>query len=155
MHNERFESGAHPVMSEPTPTGNGLRMVIPMLVCGDGASEIAFCKAAFGAAELTRRTEPDGTVVHATLSIGSALVMIHGEVPALASRAPQPDGSSPVVIYVYVEEADRTIERAVNAGARVLIPARNQVWGDRVGRIIDPSGHVWNVASRAGGRSGP
>ncbi len=123
-------------------------MVIPMLVCRDGASEIEFCKSAFGALELSRREGSDGTVVHATLAIGGAMVMIHGEFPALGSRAPQPDGSSPVVIYLYVQEVDSVIERAVRTGARVLIQAADQAWGDRVGRIIDPSGHVWNVATR-------
>jgi len=125
-----------------------VRVVIPMLVCLDAASEIDFCKTAFGAVELSRRSGPDGTVVHATLAIGEAMIMVHGEFPALASRAPESDGSSPVVIYLYVEDADAVIARAVAAGARVLIPAANQFWGDRVGRIIDPSGHVWNVASR-------
>ncbi len=126
-----------------------IRVVIPMLVCLDAASEIDFCKTAFGAVERSRRSAPDGTVVHATLTIGEAMVMVHGEFPALASRAPQPDGSSPVVVYIYVEDADTVIEQAVAAGARVLIPAANQFRGDRVGRIIDPSGHVWNVAMRA------
>jgi len=123
-------------------------MLIPMLVCRDGASEIDFCKTTFDAVELSRRLSPDGTVVHATLTIGEAMVMIHGEFPTLGSRAPQSDGSSSVVIYIYVENVDSMIERAVLAGARVLIPASNQAWGDRVGRIIDPSGQVWNVASR-------
>jgi len=126
-----------------------VRVVIPMLVCLDAASEIEFCKTAFGAVERSRRSAPDGTVVHATLTIGAAMVMVHGEFPALASRAPQSDGSSSVVIYLYVEDADTVIERALSAGARVLIPVANQFWGDRVGRIIDPSGHVWNVATRA------
>ncbi len=133
-------------MSETTP--DNVAMLIPMLVCRDGAFEIDFCKTAFGAAELSRRLAPDGSVVHATLSIGQAMIMIHGEFPSLASRAPEPDGSSPVVIYVYVDDADAVIERAVAAGAKVLIPAANQFWGDRVGRVIDPSGHVWNVAAR-------
>ena len=132
------------------PGRTHVRAVIAMLVCRDGASEIEFCNAAFDAVELSRRSSPDGTVVHATLTIGEAVVMVHGEVPALLSRAPEPDGSSPVVIYLYVENADATIARAVASGARILIPAANQFWGDRVGRIIDPSGHVWNVASRGG-----
>jgi PhnB protein len=119
-----------------------------MLVCLDGASEISFCKAAFNAVELSRRSAADGTVLHATLKIDEAMVMVHGEFSALASHAPLADGNSPVVIYVYVENVDTTIDRAVVAGARVLIPVANQFWGDRVGRIIDPSGHVWNVASR-------
>lgn len=127
------------------------RVVIPMLVCRDGASEIDFCKTAFGAKELSRRLAADGTVLHATLAIGGAMIMIHGEFPSLPSRAPEPDGSSPVVIYLYVDDADAVIERAVAQGARILIPAADQFWGDRVGRIIDPSGHVWNVTAHIEG----
>jgi PhnB protein len=125
-----------------------------MLVCRDGASEIEFCKAAFGAVERSCRRASDGTVVHATLSIGEALIMIHGEFPSLVSRAPEPDGSSSVVIYVYVDDSDTAIERAVLAGARILIPATDQFWGDRVGRIIDPSGHVWNTHIEGSSREG-
>jgi len=119
-----------------------------MLVCRNGAAEIEFCKAAFGAVELSRRSAPDGTVVHATLAVGQAMVMVHGEVPSLASRAPQSDGASSVVIYVYLADVDAVVERAVAAGARVLTPVADQFWGDRMGRIIDPAGHVWNVATR-------
>jgi PhnB protein len=119
-----------------------------MLVCHDVASEINFCKVAFGAVELARRSTVNGSIVHATLRIGQALIMVHDDAPSLLSCAPQPDGSSPVVIYVYVKAVDAIIERATYAGAKVLIPATNQYWGDRVGRIIDPAGHVWNVASK-------
>ncbi len=135
-------------MSNAKPVADGVRAVIPMLVCRDGAAEIDFCKTAFGAVEQSRRLAPDGAVVHATLTIGEAMIMVHGEFPNLASRAPQPDGSSSVVIYIYVEDADTVIDRAIAAGARVQLPATNAFWGDRVGRIIDPSGHVWNVAAR-------
>ncbi len=128
-----------------------VRALIPMLVCRDAAAEIEFCKSAFGAIELSRRTGQDNSVLHATLRIAEALIMIHGEFHTLASQAPQPDGSSPVVIYNYVEDVDATIGRAVAAGARTLMPAADQFWGDRVGRIVDPAGHVWNVATRAAG----
>jgi uncharacterized glyoxalase superfamily protein PhnB len=84
-----------------------VRGVIPMLVCGDAAAEIAFCQAAFGAVERSRRAGPDDVVVHATLAIGDALVMIHGEVATLASRAPVPDGSASVVIYLYRPTSSR------------------------------------------------
>jgi PhnB protein len=82
------------------------------------------------------------------MTIGPAMVMIEREWPTLASRAPQPDGSSPVVIYVYVEDVDTAMERAVAAGARILLPVKDQFWGDRTGRMIDPSGHVWTIATR-------
>lgn len=122
--------------------------VIPMLVCRDAAAEIDFCRRAFGAVELSRRAARDGSVVHATLQIGTAMIMVHDEQPHLASRAPGPDGSSPVVVYLYCEAVDPVIEQATAAGARVLLPAEDQFWGDRVARIVDPAGHVWNVAAR-------
>ena len=121
---------------------------MPMLVCRDAAAEIDFCKTTFGALELNRRPGPDGAVAHALVTIGLAMVMIEGEWLTLASRAPQPDGSSPVVIYVYVEDVDKVVERAVAAGAKILIPVKDQFWGDRTARIADPSGHVWTIASR-------
>jgi PhnB protein len=121
---------------------------MPMLVCRDVAAEIDFCKATFGAVESLRRPGPDGTVAHALVTIGSAMVMIEGEWPTLTSRSPRPDGSSPVVLYVYVGDVDTVMERAVAAGARVLIPVKNQFWGDRTGRMVDPAGHVWTISTR-------
>ena len=135
-------------MSNVKPIPDGSSVMIPMLVCRDVAAEIDFCKTTFGAVELGRRPGPDGKVVHALLTIGGAMVIIEGEWPTLASRPPQPDGSSPVVIFVYVADVDAAIERAVAAGAKVLLPVKDQFWGDRTGRIIDPSGHVWTVSTR-------
>jgi PhnB protein len=119
-----------------------------MLICRDAAAEIDFCKRAFDAVEISRRTAKDGTVVHATLWLQQSLLMVHAVSPHLASKAPEVDGTCPVVNYLYGDEVDAVIEQAVKAGARVLLPAADQFWGDRVGRIVDPSGHVWNIAAR-------
>jgi PhnB protein len=151
--NARLTSLQPEPVADRSRSAKGMRvvnntLVIPMLVCRDAKSEIEFCKTAFGAEELSRRLGPDGTVVHATLAIDGALIMVHGEYPNLASRAPLSDGSSPVVIYIYVADVDAAIARAVAAGASVLLPVTDQFWGDRTGRIIDSSGHVWNVATR-------
>ena len=135
-------------MSQAKPIPDGVPLAMPMLVCRDAAAEIDFCKATFGAVERVRRPGPDGTVAHATLTIGGAMIMIEAEWPTLASRAPKPDGSSPVVIYVYVEDVDTVMQRAVAAGAKVLLPVKSQFWGDRTGRIVDPSGHVWTISTR-------
>jgi PhnB protein len=126
----------------------GLSAIIPRLVCRNPAAEIDFCVSTFGAAELGRRPGPDGAVAHALLTIGPAMLMIEAEWPALTSRAPRPDGSSPGVMYVDVKDVDRTIERALAAGAQILIPATNQFWGDRTAWIMDPAGHVWTIATR-------
>ena len=134
--------------SKVKPIPEGASGVIPMLVCRDAGAEIEFCKTAFGAVERVRRPGPDGLVAHAMITVGDAMIMIAAEWPTLASRAPQADGSSPVVIYVYVDNVDQVAERAVASGAKILIPIQNQFWGDRTGRIMDPSGHVWTISTR-------
>ena len=122
--------------------------MMAMLVCRDAAAEVEFCKATFRAEELNRRPGPDGQLAHALLFISGAHVMIEAEWPSLASRAPSLDGSSPVVLFVYVEDVDSTFDRAVAAGAKVLLAPKDQFWGDRSCRIMDPAGHVWTIATR-------
>src|SRR5947208_2199913 len=99
------------------PVPDGASVVIPRLFCRNPAAEIDFCTDTFGAVERVRRPGPDGGVAHALVTIGPAMIMIEAEWPEVASRAPQPDGSSPVVLYVYVEDVDKTVERAVAGGA--------------------------------------
>jgi PhnB protein len=136
------------VVSKVKGVPDGASVVIPRLVCRNPAAAIEFCANTFGAVERVRRPGPDGTVAHALVMIGPAMVMIEAEWPTLPSRPPRPDGSSPVVIFVYVEDVDQTVERAVAGGAKVLIPAKDQFWGDRTAGIMDPSGHVWTIATR-------
>jgi len=123
-------------------------IIIPRLVCRDPASEIDFCVRAFDAIEVNRRPGPNGSVAHALLTIGPEMIMVEAEWPSLPSRAPTPDGTSPVVIFVYVPDVDQTVARASACGAKVLVPLQNQFWGDRMAWLMDPSGHVWTVATR-------
>ena len=134
--------------SQVEPVPDDVVAVMPMLVCRDVATVLDFCRATFGAAERLRLPGPNGTIAHAALIIGEALVLFEGEFPEVTSRSPTPDGSSPVVIHVYVPDADEAVERAVAAGAKILIPVADQFYGDRSGRVMDPSGHVWLIASR-------
>jgi len=133
-----------------TPKGipEGASVVIPRLFCRDVAAAIEFCTRTFEAVEGVRRPGPDGTVAHALLTIGPAMLMIESEWPGVANRAPEPNGSSPVVLYVYVEDVDATLKRAEAAGAKLLIGLANQFWGDRTAWIMDPAGHVWTIATR-------
>ncbi len=123
-------------------------VVMPRLVCRDPAGAIDFCVGTLDAVELSRRLGPNGEVAHALLTIGPDMLMIEAEWPTLPSRAPAPDGSSPVVIFVYVPDVDEAVQRGVARGAEVLVPAANQFWGDRIAWIMDPSGHVWTLATR-------
>jgi PhnB protein len=126
----------------------GVSAIIPRLFCRDVAKEIDFCANAFGALEIVRRPGLDGKVAHAMMRFGPVMLTIEAEWPGLPSRGPEADGSSPVVMYVYVEDVDKTVERALAAGARILRPLENQLWGDRIGWLTDPQGHVWTVATR-------
>jgi PhnB protein len=123
-------------------------IIIPRLICRDPASEIDFCVRALEAVELNRRPGPGGSVGHALLTIGPEMIMIEAEWPTLPSRAPSAAGDSPVVIFVYVPDVDKTVERAIACGAKVLVPLQNQFWGDRTAWLLDPAGHVWTVATR-------
>jgi PhnB protein len=126
----------------------GASGVIPRLVCRDPGREIEFCVATFAAVERVRRPAPGGGVGHAMLTFGSAMVMIEAEWPSVPSKAPPADGSSPVVIYVYVKDVDEVVARARAKGGRVIREPENQFWGDRIAWVVDPEGHVWTIASR-------
>ena len=131
-----------------TPLPPCASVLTPRLFCRDVAAEVEFCKSALAARELNLRRGPDGSALHALLTISDAMLMIEAEFPALPNRAPTPDGTSPVAIYAYVPNVDETVQRALNAGAKLLIPAKDQFWGDRTAWIIDPAGHVWTLATR-------
>lgn len=136
-------------MSQPRKgIPEGVSNVIPRLFCADPVAEVDFCIATFRAEERVRRPGPDGTLAHALITIGPAMVMIESEWPEAPNRAPDRDGGTPVALYVYVENVDETVERALSHGARMLMPAANQPWGDRVAWFLDPAGHVWTVATR-------
>jgi PhnB protein len=126
----------------------GASAIIPRLVCRDVEAEIEFCCQAFGAVEEVRRPGPDGKVAHAMLRFGPAMLMLESEWPTLPSRAPNADGSSPVVIYVYVEDVEATVARALAGGAALVVPVSTQFWGDRIGWIRDPEGHMWTISTR-------
>jgi len=135
-------------MNQTKPVPDGASVIIPRLICRDPVAEIEFCVHAFGAVEQVRRPGADGRVAHALIKIGPAMLMIESEWPEILARAPQPDGSSPVVLYVYLPDVDNAVDRAVAGGAKILQPLTNQFWGDRTAWLMDPAGHVWTVASR-------
>ena len=126
----------------------GASAVIPKLICKDVEAEIVFCCEALGAVEGIRRPGPDGRAAQAMRRFGPAMVMLEAEWPTLPSRAPNPDGSSPVVLYIYVEDVDATVQRALDRGGKLVVPVETHFWGDRIGWVQDPSGHMWTVATR-------
>ncbi len=132
---------------KPVPEGYGT--ITPYLVVRDADRVIEFYKKAFGAEERGRMPAPDGkSVAHAELKIGDSIVMLSDELPGQACEAPPALGGTTVGFYVYVEDVDAAFDRAVAAGATVRRPLEDRFWGDRTCEVIDPSGHIWTLATR-------
>jgi PhnB protein len=122
--------------------------VIPRLFCENPDEAVDFYVSALGATEMGRRPGPDGRTAHALLMLSGGMIMVDAPWSGVPTRPPNSDGSSPVVIFAYVEDVDATVARATSQGARVLVELANQFWGDRTAWIRDPAGHVWTLASR-------
>ena len=119
----------------------------PYLIVNGAARAIEFYKQAFGATETFRMEGPDGRIGHAEIKIGDSHVMLADEQPQIGARSPQTIGGSPVSLTLYVEDVDATVNRAVEAGAKLTRPVANQFYGDRTGGVEDPFGHAWYVAT--------
>jgi PhnB protein len=117
--------------------------IAPLLSVRRGAKAIEFYKAAFGAGELFRIDAEDGTVV-ARLSVGEAEFWVADESPEHQNFSPESLGGGTVRMVMIVENPDASFERAVAAGATVVWPVSNQ-YGWRLGRIVDPFGHHWEI----------
>ncbi len=126
----------------------GLRSVTPHLVCAGAAKAIAFYKKVFGAVEVMRLTGPNDKIMHAQIRIGDSIVFLVDQNLDWGAKGPKHLGGSPVTIHLFVEKADPVFNKAVKAGAKVIMPLGDQFWGDRYGVVEDPFGHHWSVAHR-------
>jgi PhnB protein len=132
-------------MADVTPIPDGYPRICPYLHIDGAADAIEFYKHVFGATERVRMDGPDGRVGHAELGIGDSVVMLADEYPDLGVLGPKTIGGTPVVLSIYVEDVDATVARATEAGATVDRPVQDRFYGDRVGQIEDPFGHVWSI----------
>ncbi len=122
--------------------------VLPHLVVDDAAAAIDFYVKALDAVELGRVPGPDGKLIHAALQINGATVMLNDDFPEMSggkSMTPKALGGSPVTIHLVVSDVDKQFQRAIDAGATVVMPVEDQFWGDRYGVLRDPFGHQWSM----------
>lgn len=129
------------------PIPDGYHHVTPYLIVDGAADAIDFYKKIFGATEIMRMPAPGGKVGHAEVRIGDSTVMLADDSPEMGYKGPRAFGGSPISLLVYVPDVDKTVERAVAAGAKLKRPVADQFYGDRTGGIEDPFGHVWYVAT--------
>jgi PhnB protein len=129
------------------PIPEGYNSITPYLMIQGADKAIDFYKRAFGAKESVRIPGPEGTVGHAEIKIGDSTVMLTEEMSGMGHRGPRSLGGTPVSLVFYVEDADAMFERAVKAGAKVQRPLENMFYGDRMGSLEDPFGHVWHIST--------
>lgn len=129
------------------PIPDNYNRVMPYLIVNGAAEAIEFYKKIFGATEEVRMPGPDNKIGHAEIRIGDCVVMLADETLERGHKGPKTLGGSPVLLVIYVEDVDRTVERAVAAGAKVVRPVENQFYGDRSGGIEDPFGQQWYVGT--------
>jgi PhnB protein len=134
---------AHAVKAIP----EGYHAITPALTCKDAAKAIEFYKKALGAKEINRMEGPGGKIGHSELQIGDSKFMVSDEFPGMAT-SPDANSKAPSsYLFIYSADVDTDFNKAVAAGCTVTMPLADQFWGDRYGKLRDPFGHHWGMAS--------
>ena len=118
----------------------GFHRVTPYLFAAGAGDLIEFLQLAFDAQELLRSSRPDGAVANAQLRIGDAMLMV--------SEATEAYPAMPAAFYLYVEDADQSMQRALAAGAVLEMAVADMSYGDRQGGVRDPAGNIWWISQR-------
>lgn len=125
----------------------GYHTATPYLTLRDAAKAIDFYKRAFDATEVNRMEGPDGKITHAELKIGDSMIMLSDEMQGNEARSPQSLGGTTAGVFLYVKDVDATFHKATTAGAKATAQPTDMFWGDRYGKVMDPYGHVWSLAT--------
>jgi len=131
--------------TQPVPPG--FHTITASLTVRNGAEAIEFYKKALGAEERMRMAGPDGKITHAELKIGDSIVFLNDEIPNMGCKSPQTLGGTSGSFYLYVEDVDKSFQRAVDAGGKATMPITDMFWGDRFGSFVDPYGHTWGLST--------
>jgi uncharacterized glyoxalase superfamily protein PhnB len=134
---------------KPTKRLEDFHTITPQLIVRGVDDAICFYARAFGASELYRNLAPDGkSIMHAELALGDSRFLVHDEFPQAGALSPLAYEGTAVTLHLYVPDCDALFQRAVDAGAEVVMPMQDCFWGDRYGILKDPFGHRWSVATR-------
>jgi PhnB protein len=129
------------------PIPEGYHTVTPYLAVDDAAAAIEYYTKVFGAKETVRMDGPDGTIGHAELDVGDSKIMLSDPFPQASTKPPKELGGTSASVFMYVEDVDAVVKKAVDAGATITMEVQDQFWGDRFGSITDPFGHLWSIAT--------
>ncbi|GAA5127252.1 VOC family protein [Haloechinothrix salitolerans] len=132
----------------PNPIPDNYPRMMPHLTVRGAADAMDFYIDVFGATQRGDRfTMPDGSIAHAELQLGDSVIMLADENPEFGNTSPASLGGTAVTLMVYVSDVDATVAKAVSKGATQGGPIKDEFYGDRVGMVTDPFGHVWHIAS--------
>ena len=126
--------------------------ITPHLMIRGGRKAIEFYTRAFGATVLYESKMPHGDGIHAHLQVGKTMIMITDEQPPspkglMLVAAPESLGGTTTILEIYVDDVDTVYQRAVDAGAKPMMPVCTAFYGDRSGWVRDPFGHVWALST--------
>ena len=124
---------------------DGYHTITPYLTARNANEAIEFYKTAFDAKEVGRLTMPEGAIVHAEFEIGDSKIMISEESKEWGNLSPLALNGSPVNLCLYVDDVDAAFAQALEAGATELKAVEDQFYGDRMGQLTDPFGHIWSL----------
>ena len=133
-------------MTEDLKPNYPIGPLTPHLVCDGADAAMDFYRAAFGGEVMFRLAGPDGRIMNACMRINGGTIMLVDEFPEMCS-SPRALKGSPVSLHLMVDDVDAWTARAVDAGAKVIMPVDDMFWGDRYGVIEDPFGHRWSIAT--------
>lgn len=135
-------------MTHVKPVPEGFHTVTPSFTFKDSRKAIEFYKKAFDAKVLDLFPDPSGRgTMHATIQIGSSIIMMGDERPGGACPSAETLGGSPITLFIYAPDVDAMFKQAVEAGGTVSMPVAEMFWGDRAGQIKDPFGYSWMIAT--------
>lgn len=135
-------------MSQVKPIPDGYSSVTAHLVVSPCREALDFYQAAFNAEIVDLMPMPQSEIImHASMKIGESTVMLADEFPDYGIVGPKALKGSPVTLHLYVPDVDAAMKQAEKAGATVTMPAQDQFWGDRYGKLTDPFGHHWSIAT--------
>ena len=121
--------------------------VSAMLTVSDIPAAVSFYQKAFGFSKRAVMNGPDGKPIHAELTLRGTTLMLGPENPALGKRTAKTIGASPASLFLYVEDVDKVVSKALSLGATSKGPVMDMFWGDRCGTIVDSDGYAWMVGT--------
>lgn len=135
-------------MSDVKAVPDGFNTVSVYLIVPNAVEAMEFYSKAFGAEIGFRMPGPDGeSTMHAEMRLGNSTIMLSDENPQWNMKGPNALGGTPVSVHVYVDDCDAVFNQATEAGCKPMGPMMDMFWGDRFGKVTDPYGHQWSIAT--------